>query len=416
MDKNFAQNHPIDNSALIHLAVHSTWHSNCFRLVAHLKNHIQPAKLQKAVDAIAPQFPMLAAGIRQKGRSFVVIPQTEHLYIRWDHEALAYMSMEEIQDRALRVLYGPRHIAIEVFHSLTDGTGALQFLKALLAEYLGTTAEPISLDAAWEDSYQTHAEEKPTSMPGGASYLLPVASEGEQKIYQTTLNFSVKELLAVTRAEHTTITAFFTALFAQTAMEQQQYEKEISGETLLPVQVMVPINLRKPFASDSLRNFSLYALPKLPPEAADAPFSEIVQSMAVQIQAQSATSRLRAAIATNVALERKTAHFPLWIKCAALRAGFEVCGGRSSCITVSNLGQVTFSDCIQQELERLDFMLTPRVHSPYNCGIVSLGDTLSLTITRRGEDRGVEKRFALLLVKQGIIPVVVEEEILQIAI
>lgn len=321
------------------------------------------------------------------------------------------MSMEEIRDCALRVLYGPRHIAIEVFHSLTDGTGALQFLKALLAEYLGTSAEPVSLDAAWEDSYQTHAEEKPTFMPGGISYLLPAAQEGEQKIYQTTLNFSVKELLTVTRAEHTTITAFFTALFAQTAMKQQQYEKEISGETLLPVQVMVPINLRKQFASDSLRNFSLYALPKLLPEAADAPFSEIAQSMAVQIQAQSAKSRLRAAIATNVALEQKTAAFPLWIKCAALRSGFEVCGRRSSCITVSNLGQVTFPDCIQQELEQLDFMLTPRVHSPYNCGITSLGDTLSLTITRRGEDKGIEKMFVSLLIKLGIVPTVVENEV-----
>lgn len=416
MDKNFAQNHPVDNSALIHLALHNTWHSNCFRLVSHLKKSIQPAKLQKAVDALAPRFPMLAAGIRQKGKAFVVTPQTEHLYIRWDNEMLAYMSMEEIRDCALRVLYGPRHIAIEIFHSLTDGTGALQFLKALLAEYLGTAAEPVFFEAAWEDSYQVHAEEKSTSMPGGISYLLPAAQEGEQKIYQTTLNFSVKELLTVTRAEHTTITAFFTALFAQTAMKQQQYEKEMSGEALLPVQVMVPINLRKQFASDSLRNFSLYALPKLSPEAADAPFSEIAQSMTVQIREQSAESRLRAAIATNVALERKTAHFPLWIKCAALRAGFEVCGGRSSCITVSNLGQVTFPDCIQQELERLDFMLTPRIHSPYNCGIVSLGDTLSLTITRRREDRGVEKRFALLLVKQGIIPVVVEEEIREIAI
>lgn len=403
--------HPVDNSALIHLALHNTWHSNCFRLVAHLKKSIRPAKLQKAVDTIAPQFPMLAAGIRQKGKTFVVVPQAEHLYIRWDNETLAYMSMEEIRDCALRVLYGPHHIAVEIFHSLTDGTGALQFLKALLAEYLDTAAEPVSLEAAWEDSYQTHAEEKPTSMPGGASYLLPAASEGEQKIHQTTLNFSAKELLGFTRAEHTTITAFFTALFAQMTMKQQQYEKETSGEALLPVQVMVPINLRKQFASDSLRNFSLYALPKLLPETADAPFPEIAQSMAVQIQAQGAKSRLRAAIATNVALEQKTAAFPLWIKCAALRAGFEVCGGRSSCITVSNLGQITFSDCIQQELERLDFMLTPRVHSPYNCGIVSLGDTLSLTITRRGKDKGIEKLFVSLLIKLGIVPTVVENEV-----
>lgn len=411
MSKNFTHYHPVDNSALIHLAVHNTWHSNCFRLVAHLKAPIRPAKLQIAVNTLAPQFPMLAAGIRQKGKTFVVVPQTEPLYIRWDGEPLSYMPEEELRTCALRVLYGPQHIAVEIFHSLTDGTGGLQFLKALLSEYLDAPAKVVPGEKAWEDSFYTYANGIPTSMPGGSSYLLPAAPESTRNIHQTTLKFSVTELLAAARAEHTTITALFTALFAQTAMKQQQYEKETSGETLLPVQVMVPIDLRKQFASDSLRNFSLYALPKLPPEAADAPFSEIVQSMAVQIQAQSATSRLRAAIATNVALEQKTASFPLWMKCAALRAGFEVCGGRSSCITVSNMGQVTFPDCIQKEIERLDFMLTPRVHSPYNCGIVSLGDTLSLTITRRGEDKGIERMFILLLAKLGIVPAVVEDEI-----
>jgi len=410
MDKNFTQNHPVDNSALIHLALHNTWHSNCFRLVAHLKAPVRPAKLQKAVDVLAPQFPMLAAGIRQKGRTFVVTPQTEHLYIRWDNETLAYMPMEEIRDCALRVLYGPRHIAVEIFHSLTDGAGALQFLKALLAEYLDSPAKTIPNEKAWEDSFHTYAHGSSTSIPGAASYLLPAASEGIQALHQTTLKFSVKELLDVTRIEHTTITAFFTALFAQTAMKLQQSEKE-SGEALLPVRVMVPINLRKRFASDSLRNFSLYALPMLHPDAANAPFSEIAQSMAIQIRAQSTESQLSAAIATNVTLEQRTALLPLWMKCAALRAGFEVYGGRNSCITVSNLGPVDFPSHIQQALNRLDVMLTPRIHSPYNCAIVSLGDTLSLTITRRGEDKGVERMFVSLLIKLGIVPAVVEDEI-----
>lgn len=43
-----------------------------------------------------------------------------------------------------------------------------------------------------------------------------------------------------------------------------------------------------------------------------------------------------------------------------LRAGFAVCGGHSSCITVSNLGQVSFPDAVRRELVRLDFLLTPR--------------------------------------------------------
>ena len=317
MGKTFTQNQPVDNSALIHLAVHNTWHSNCLRLVAHLKGTIRPVKLQRAVDVVAPQFPMLAAGIRPKGKTFVVVPQAEQLYIRWDHETLAYMSMEEIRNCALRVLYGAHRIAIEVFHALTDGAGGLQFLKALLAEYLDAPAKAVPGEKAWEDSFYTYANGSLASIPGGSSYLLPAASELARSIHQTTLTFSVKELLAVTRAEHTTITAFFTALFVQTAMKQQQYEKETSGETLLPVQVMVPIDLRKRFESTSLRNFSLYALPKL----------------------------------------------------------------------------------------------TPRVHSHYNCGIVSMGDILSLTITRRGEDKGVERVFVSLLIKLGIVPAVVEDEL-----
>lgn len=286
--------HRIDNSALIHLAVHNKWHSNVFRLECHLKSGIRPAGLQRAADAAAVRFPMLAAGIRKQGSNFVVVPTPERLNIRVDSQPLGYMSAEELRARA--------------------------------------------------------------------------------------------------DAEHTTLTAYFTALFAKTAMEIQKAETR-PGKPLLPVQIMVPIDLRRRFPSGSCRNFSLYALPKLTPEAAEAPFSEIAENMAVQLRVQSSYSRLRSAIATNVELERRTSALPLWTKCAALRAGFEVCGGRSSCITVSNLGRVTFPEPVQQEIERLDFLLTPRIHSPYNCGIVSVGDTLSLTLTRRGAETGVEKRL-----------------------
>lgn len=393
--------HPIDNSALVHLAVHTPAHSNLFRLEVHLRSAVQPGRLQRAADAVALRFPMLAAGIRRQKNGFVVVPCPARLDIRVDQQLLATMATEELQNCAMRVLYGPHHIAVEFFHALTDGAGGLQFLKALLAEYHELPAEPVSYPAAWEDSYHKYATWKPSALPGGTSYLLPAAPQEAGPLHRTTLTFSVEALRASAHAENTTLTAFFTALFARTAMELQQAE-HVPGEPLLPVQLMVPIDLRKRFASASLRNFSLYALPRLLPEAANAPFSEILQSMTAQLQTQNAYSRLCTALATNVALEQKTAALPLWLKCAALRAGFEVCGGRSSCITVSNLGQVTVPEPLLPEITQLDFLLTPRLASPYNCGIVSLGDALRLTITRRGRERGVEKRFLAHLVQQGV--------------
>ena len=50
-------------------------------------------------------------------------------------------------------------------------------------------------------------------------------------------------------------------------------------------------------------------------------------------------------------------------------------------------------------------MLTPRLHSPYNCGIVSAGDTVSLTLTRRGAQiKGLKSFFVANLLRQGVVP------------
>lgn len=62
---------------------------------------------------------------------------------------------------------------------------------------------------------------------------------------------------------------------------------------LLPVGIMVPVDLRRHFSSGSLRNFSLYALPKLRPEDAALPFQEASENMAAQLRAQTTVERGR---------------------------------------------------------------------------------------------------------------------------
>ena len=55
------QTHPIDSTALLHLAVHSKNHSNVFRLEVRLKSPVRPGQLQQAANAVAARFPMLTA-------------------------------------------------------------------------------------------------------------------------------------------------------------------------------------------------------------------------------------------------------------------------------------------------------------------------------------------------------------------
>jgi hypothetical protein len=46
------------------------------------------------------------------------------------------MDKKEMKKSAFRVIVYQNRIAVEFFHALTDGTGALIFLKNLVAEYL----------------------------------------------------------------------------------------------------------------------------------------------------------------------------------------------------------------------------------------------------------------------------------------
>jgi hypothetical protein len=58
------------------------------------------------------------------------------------------MSKEEMRKCAFRVIVYHNRIAVEFFHSLTDGTGALIFLKNLVAEYL---EQKYNIDIPFED-------------------------------------------------------------------------------------------------------------------------------------------------------------------------------------------------------------------------------------------------------------------------
>jgi len=53
-----------------------------------------------------------------------------------------------------------------------------------------------------------------------------------------------------------------TAVMAKSIIQMQLHNSKY-GQKLKPVQIMVPADLRRIFPSKTLRNFSLYALPKV---------------------------------------------------------------------------------------------------------------------------------------------------------
>jgi NRPS condensation-like uncharacterized protein len=127
----------LDNAAKIYPAARSQNWSNVFRLSVTLKEDVDVAVLQSALDVTVRRFPSIAARLR-RGVFWYYLQQISRVpSIRQEHSyPLANMSRDEIRRCAFRVIVYGKRIAVELFHSLTDGNGGLVFLKSLTAEYL----------------------------------------------------------------------------------------------------------------------------------------------------------------------------------------------------------------------------------------------------------------------------------------
>ena len=123
----------LDNAAKIYPAARREDWSNVYRLSATLADPVDTAVLQSSLDATVPRFPSIAARLR-RGLFWYYLQQLEHApAIREEYSyPLTRMSRDEIRQCAFRVIVYENRIALELFHSLTDGTGALVFLKTLL--------------------------------------------------------------------------------------------------------------------------------------------------------------------------------------------------------------------------------------------------------------------------------------------
>ena len=93
--------------------------------------------MQKTLNVTAKRFPTIAACLK-KGAFWYYLQQVENApSIQEEYSyPLVHMSKKEMKRCALRVIVHQNRVAVEFFHSVTDGTGGLVFLKNLIAEYL----------------------------------------------------------------------------------------------------------------------------------------------------------------------------------------------------------------------------------------------------------------------------------------
>ena len=115
--------------------------------------------------------------------------------------------------------------------------------------------------------------------------------------------------------------------------------------------------------------------------------------------------RMSMMIATNVSSERIMAVrvMPLFIKNLVMKAVFKSVGERKSCLSMSNLGAVKMPEAMMPYVQRLDFIVGVQATAPYNCGVISFGDTMYVNFIRNIQEADLEYHFHRVLQEMGIV-------------
>ncbi|MBQ8600366.1 MAG: alpha/beta hydrolase fold domain-containing protein [Clostridia bacterium] len=402
----------LDNAAKIYPAARRQRWSNVFRLSATLKETVDKEILQSAVDITARRFPSIAVRLR-RGVFWYYLQQLSHApKVREDSSyPLTWMSKKETRQCAVRVLYYENRIAVEIFHSLTDGTGALIFLKSLVAEYLqqkygvaipaaegvlGRLEEPS--EAELEDSFQKYAGNRSASRKEDTAWHLGGTPEPAGFLNLTCFQLPVQAALEKAHEYGVSLTAFLTAVMMQ-ALQNWQKELVPNMKKRKPIKVLIPVNLRKLFPSRSLRNFAMYTTPEIQPRLGEYDFKEICKVVHHWMGAEITPKQMGMMIETNVKSERIMAVrlLPLFIKNFVMKAIFDTVGECKSCLSLSNLGVVKLPKEMKTFVERLDFILGVQATAPYNCGVLSYGDTLYFNFIRNVKESDLEYHFYKVL-------------------
>ena len=407
----------LDNSAKIYPASATSRWNNIYRLSATLKDEVDREVLQSALDVTVRRFPSIAVKLK-RGVFWYYLEEIKHAPKIQEERSypLVRMPLDDIRHCAFRVLIYKKRIAVEFFHALTDGNGGLIFLKTLVAEYLtqkyglnipnengvlSRLEEP--REAELRDDFPKNKAPVGKSRSESDSYRIFGEPEEDGFCHVTTFMMKSRELLDVAHGFGVTLTALVAAAFIKASINLQREDiKKLRH--MKKVKVLIPVDLRRIYHSETLRNFALYTTPGVDPRLGEYTLEELAKIVHHRMALDITQKNMSARIYTNVHDEERMALklTPLFLKNIVMKTIFMLVGEKKSTLSVSNLGLVKLPSPMNEHVERLDFVLSVQSSAPYNAGIISYGDDLNLSIIRNIKKPRLERALYEVLKQSGI--------------
>ena len=396
----------LDNAAKIFPPATDKYDTKVFRFACELYEDIDKEILQKALDKTIIKFP-----------NFCVVMKRGMFWYYLEESIIKPVVKEEykrpcgpIYDRNIKkllfeVTYFKKRINLEVYHALTDGTGALQFLKALVINYITTKESKkfhdktpeIDYDASEyqknADSFQKYYDKK--SQKGNKlkkSYKI----KGEKLDYNSIKIIEgiipLKQAIAKAHEFNCSLTSLIAGVFVKAI-----YDEMDLGDRDKSIGLDIPVNLRKYFESASARNFFAVLNVKYKDMNELKDFIEYTNNfLKEQLKPEELKKRMNALIAVekNIGIR----FIPLFLKNIVLKIAVKI-SSVGETTSLSNVGAVSMPDEVKKYIKLFDMMVST---SSIQACMCSYENNLVLTFSSVFKNSDVQKRVFRTLSDLGL--------------
>ena len=400
---------PLDDAAKIYPVSMEHGVMSVFRLSVNLKEEVVPELLQMALTFTIKRFPSFATTLK-KGIFWHYLDSTKRCFNVIEENDIPCQALKVSQSgsQSFRAMYYKNRITVEFFHVLTDASGGMEFIKALVCEYIRLLGIEIIDDTnilnindnpdIREFTNEFLNVEKTPNASGLYNKLATQMSGNLAKVMPCrVLHFRMdaNHLREVARKYGITVSTYILCLmFISAKFSCEIYDGEFS--------IQVPVNMRKYYESKTLRNFSMYCGIRLPISQIQK-IEDFKEEVVNQLTIKSSKEEMHKMLYATKKLIRNIRLIPLVIKQPIAKFLSGILGDHAFTSTLSNIGIVDLPNQFKEYIQDMDFVLNTSTTNRASCGLITYNNNATLSITKNTKDPSFETKLYELLTNDGLL-------------
>ena len=410
----------LDNAAKIYPAARTKGWMPMFRISLTFLEEVDRDLLQAALDHTIKRLPLFSYRLR-RGLFWNYFEVQRHgPRVQEDaRNPMLPFNLTSGHRFLFRLRHYRRRVALEVFHALADGYGAASFLLTVCAEYLFLRdgkripaggmikdVREVPRREEWEDSFPKSARGLTHSRREESAWQMKGSPEKPGFLRVITGTMPTEKLRLLAKSKQTTINTLLASILLLALIRQREGVKRGRKK---PVKLSVPVNLRRYYDSQTLRNFSFYVNVPVHPGMGLDSLDALIPYVTHYLGLETIEGRLNARFSANVRAEQNKLLrlAPLFIKSLFLKLMYLATGERYVTSTLTNLGNIALPAEMEKHVEKMSLILGPARKTPLSAAVISACGLTSVSFSKTIRESGVEREFFTTLIKLGI-PVMVD--------